>query len=43
MRLSLSRVLSLALGGRAVVGFFGCWAIVGVILVVLWAVLHIGG
>jgi hypothetical protein len=24
------------------VGFFGCWAIVGIILVILWAVLHVG-
>jgi SSS family solute:Na+ symporter len=27
---------------KDVVGFFGCWSIVGVILLVLWAVLHVG-
>ena len=27
---------------KDVLGFFGCWAIVGFILLVLWAVLHVG-
>jgi solute:Na+ symporter, SSS family len=28
--------------GKDFVGFFGCWGIVGVILVLLWMVLHVG-
>ncbi len=27
---------------KDVVGFFGCWGIVGLILLLLWTVLHVG-